>query len=251
MPVSSSRPGWRRSPPPGTSLARRSRVVHAGTGAFSRLVSSGSSVAATVAPHAPLVRRAGIKGWRFPADKDRRRTPIGHPDAAHTQGPGGSGLGAAALALVAAALAVKAAGPVLGAVAEMVHVFLMVAGVAVGAGAAALVSWLSWRRRCPTLAGAAAPCPPLPAKMARPARRSRRSGERPSYPPRASMNHLAAFIPTSTACPPTTSPPSSPGRTGRRFGPDGYEPLGTFKTGQMVQSHGHLTRGGQRVTRGA
>jgi hypothetical protein len=144
-------------------------VVHAGAGDFSRLVASSSSVAATVAPHAPLVRRAGIKGWRFPADKDRRRTPIGHPDAAHTHGPGGSGLGAAALALVAAALAVKAAGPVLGAVSEMVRVFLMVAGVAVGAGAAALVSWLSWRRRCPTLAGTGRAMPPLPTKMARPA----------------------------------------------------------------------------------
>jgi hypothetical protein len=127
----------------------------------------------------------------------RIRTAGGHPDAAHTHGPGGSGLGAAALALVAAALAVKAAGPVLGAVSEMVHVFLMVAGVAVGAGAAALVSWLSWRRRCPTLAGTGRAMPPLPTKMARPASplpQKRRAAELPAAgqhePPGGLHSHL-------------------------------------------------------------
>jgi hypothetical protein len=47
------------------------------------------------------------------------------PDGAHTHGSGGSGLGPAVLVLVGAALAVKLAGPVLGAVSELVHMLLI------------------------------------------------------------------------------------------------------------------------------
>jgi len=57
------------------------------------------------------------------------------------------GLGTAVLVAVAAALAVRAAPAVLAAAAGLVQVFLIVAGVAVGAGAAGLVGLLIWRWR--------------------------------------------------------------------------------------------------------
>jgi hypothetical protein len=89
---------------------------------------------------------------------------MGHPDGAHTHGSGG--LGTAVLLLIGAALAVKLAGPVLAAVAELLHVFLIVAGVVVGVGAASLVGLLTWRWRR-TQADAARAMPPLPSKVAR------------------------------------------------------------------------------------
>jgi hypothetical protein len=58
---------------------------------------------------------------------------MGHPDGAHTHGSGGSGLGTAVLA-------VKLAGPVLDAAAELLRVLLIAAGVIVGVGAASLVA---------------------------------------------------------------------------------------------------------------
>ena len=91
---------------------------------------------------------------------------MGHPDGAHTHGSGGDGLGTAVLVLIGAALAVKLAGPVLAAVAELLHVFLIVAGVIVGVGAASLVGLLTWRWRR-TQADAARAMPPLPSKVAR------------------------------------------------------------------------------------
>jgi hypothetical protein len=77
-----------------------------------------------------------------------------------------SGAGTAVLVGLAAALAVKLAGPVLGALAELLHVFLIVAGVVVGVGAAGLVGLLTWRWRR-TQADAARAMPPLPSKVAR------------------------------------------------------------------------------------
>ncbi len=67
---------------------------------------------------------------------------MGHPDGAHTHGSGGSGLGTAVLVVIGAALAVKLAGPVLDAAAELLHVLLIAAGVIVGVGAASLVGLL-------------------------------------------------------------------------------------------------------------
>ena len=49
--------------------------------------------------------------------------------------------------VLAATLVVKLAGPVLAAVAELLHVLLLVAGVIVGVGAASLVGLLAWRWR--------------------------------------------------------------------------------------------------------
>jgi hypothetical protein len=72
---------------------------------------------------------------------------MGHPDGAHTHGSGGSGLGTAVLVVIGAALAVKLAGPVLDAAAELLRVLLIAAGVIVGVGAASLVGLIAWRWR--------------------------------------------------------------------------------------------------------
>jgi hypothetical protein len=81
---------------------------------------------------------------------------MGHLDGAHTHGSGGSGLGAALLVILGAALFVNAAPVVLGAAAELLHVLLIVAGVVVGAGAACLVGLLAWRWRRTRLTAARA-----------------------------------------------------------------------------------------------
>jgi hypothetical protein len=67
---------------------------------------------------------------------------------------------------VSAVVVVRIAVPVLDAVAELLQVFLIVAGVIVGVGAASLVGLLTWRWRR-TQADAARAMPPLPTKMAR------------------------------------------------------------------------------------
>jgi hypothetical protein len=67
---------------------------------------------------------------------------------------------------LAAVVVVRIAVPVLDAVAELLQVFLIVAGVIVGVGAAGLVGLLTWRWRR-TQADAARAMPPLPTKMAR------------------------------------------------------------------------------------
>ena len=91
---------------------------------------------------------------------------MGHPDGAHTHGSGGSGLGEVIVIL----LAVVLLGPaVAAAVAELVHVLLIVAGVIVGAGAAGLVGLRAWQLRR-TRVDAARTMPPLPSKMVRAAR---------------------------------------------------------------------------------
>jgi len=66
--------------------------------------------------------------------------------------------------------------------AELVHVLLIMAGVAVGAGAAGLAGLLAWRLRR-TRVDAARTMPPLPSKMVRAARplpQARRAGELPA-----------------------------------------------------------------------
>jgi hypothetical protein len=68
---------------------------------------------------------------------------MGHPDGAHTHGSGGSGLGEVLVILLAVALL----GPAAAAVAELVHVLLIVAGRIVGVGAARLAGLLAWQLR--------------------------------------------------------------------------------------------------------
>jgi hypothetical protein len=112
---------------------------------------------------------------------------MGHPDGAHTHG-GGSGLGAALLVILGAALFINAAPAVLGAAAERLHVFLIVAGVAVGAGAAGAVGLLTWRWRRKRLTatraghafqGAVHPLPAV-ARAAQPLPKPRHAIERPA-----------------------------------------------------------------------
>jgi hypothetical protein len=95
-----------------------------------------------------------------------------------------------------AALAVKLAGPVLDAAAELLRVLLIAAGVIVGVGAASLVGLIAWRWR--SRKTRPAPCP-RERWWRGPLRRSRRRSERPNYPPRPSVKHRAGFIFTSTA----------------------------------------------------
>ena len=135
---------------------------------------------------------------------------MGIPDGAHTHGSGGSGIGAAVLVVIGAALVVKLAGPVLDAAAELLRVLLIATGVIVGVGAASLVGLIAWRWRSRKDAARAMPREHW---WRGPPRRSRRRGERPNYPPCPSVNHPAAFIFTSTACPLRTSSRSCATRT--------------------------------------
>jgi hypothetical protein len=72
---------------------------------------------------------------------------MGHPDGAHTHGSGGSGIGAAVLVVLGAALAVNLAGPVAAAAGELLHIVVVVAGVVLGLGAAVLAAVIGWRLR--------------------------------------------------------------------------------------------------------
>jgi len=99
---------------------------------------------------------------------------MGHPDGAH--GSGGSGLGTAVLVVIGAALAVKLAGPVLDAAAELLRVLLITAGVIVGVGAASLVGLIAWRWRSRKDAARAMPPRTLVARAAPPLPQARRSG---------------------------------------------------------------------------
>ena len=100
--------------------------------------SSGPAPAPSTGPPA-----RSATGGRPPPDTSRRTT-MGHPDGAHTHGSGGSGLGELLVILLAVALLGPA---VAAAVAELVHVLLIVAGVIVGAGAAGLAGLLAWQLR--------------------------------------------------------------------------------------------------------
>jgi hypothetical protein len=69
------------------------------------------------------------------------------------------------LVVLSAVVVVRIAGPVLAAVAELLHVFLIVAGVIVAVGAASLVGLLAWRWRR-WHPDAARAMPPLPSRAA-------------------------------------------------------------------------------------
>ena len=76
--------------------------------------------------------------------------------------------------------------------AELLHVFLIVAGVAVGAGAAGLAGLLAWQLRR-TRVDAARTMPPLPSKMVRAAQplpQERRAPELPAAPQREPPGEL-------------------------------------------------------------
>jgi hypothetical protein len=109
---------------------------------------------------------------------------MGHPDGAHTHGSGGSGIGTAVLVVIGAALAVKLAGPVLDAAAELLRVLLIAAGVIVGVGAASLVGLIAWRWRSQKDAARAMPPRTLVARAAPPLPQARRAGELPAAPQR-------------------------------------------------------------------
>ena len=114
---------------------------------------------------------------------------MGHPDGAHTHGSGGNGLGTAVLVVIGAALAVKLAGPVLDAAAELLRVLLITAGVIVGVGAASLVG-LAWRWRSRKDAARAMPPRTLVARAAPPLPQARRAGELPAAPQRETPGGL-------------------------------------------------------------
>jgi hypothetical protein len=110
---------------------------------------------------------------------------MGIPDGAHTHGRGGSGPGTAILVIVGAALAVKAAGPVVAAVGELVHVLLVVVAVVAGVAGACLVAAGAWRLyrwhhedSARTLATPPAGCGPLSPSHRR---STTRSGRRRRY----------------------------------------------------------------------
>jgi len=70
---------------------------------------------------------------------------MGHPDGAHTHG--GGGFDPMPLLIIIGAIAV--AGPVMAAVAELVHILLIVAAVLLGLAAAAVVAFIAYRLRHP------------------------------------------------------------------------------------------------------
>ncbi len=109
---------------------------------------------------------------------------MGIPDGAHTHGSGGSGIGTAVLVVIGAALAVKLAGPVLDAAAELLRVLLIAAGVIVGVGAASLVGLIAWRWRSRKDAARAMPPRTLVARAAPPLPQARRTAELPAAPQR-------------------------------------------------------------------
>ena len=108
---------------------------------------------------------------------------MGIPDGAHTHGHGGgSGLGEVLVILLAFALLGPA---VAAAVAELVHVLLIVAGVIVGVGAAGLAGLLAWQlRRTRVDAARAMPPRTLVARAAPPLLQARRASELPAAPQR-------------------------------------------------------------------
>jgi ABC-type uncharacterized transport system permease subunit len=92
---------------------------------------------------------------------------MGHPDGAHTHGSGGSGLGELVLIVLGAAVVVAVAGPVLAAVAELLDLLLIVAGICLGLAAVGVVAYVAYRvRHRPAIPARAAY--PLPRVVQRP-----------------------------------------------------------------------------------
>jgi hypothetical protein len=105
----------------------------------------------------------------------------GIPDGAHTHGSGGGGLGVAVLVVRGGALAVRLAGPVVAAAAEVVYALGIVVAATVGGVAVALIvaqAW-RWRRRRLDAARAEVLTAHLPLRAAQPLLHSRRAIERP------------------------------------------------------------------------
>jgi hypothetical protein len=100
------------------------------------------------------------------------------------------------LVLVGAALAVKLAGPVAAAAAELLHIVLIVAGVIVGVGAVSLGGLLAWRwRHSQSDAARAIAVPPRVVRAAPPL-----SAERPAIAPPAEVHlHLHGMTPEEVA----------------------------------------------------
>jgi hypothetical protein len=90
------------------------------------------------------------------------------PDRAHTDGSGGSNLGMAVLVVLGAAFAVRLAGPVLAAAAEVVYVIGIVVAATAGGAAVAFMVAQAWRwRRAPLCLGeGGAGHPAAPARAA-------------------------------------------------------------------------------------
>ena len=105
---------------------------------------------------------------------------MGHSDGAHTHGSGG-GLGEVLVILLAVALLGPA---VAAAVAELIHVLLIAAGVIAGVGAASLAGLLAWRWRSRKDAARAMPPRTLVARAAPPLPQARRTAELPAAPQR-------------------------------------------------------------------
>ena len=169
-------PGARSAPAPS---ARAPATSSAGRGAARSAPGARDAAASSAPAPAPSTGSPArsATGGRPPPGTSRR-TVMGHPDGAHTHGSGGSGLGTAVLVVIGAALAVKLAGPVLDAAAELLHVLLIAAGVIVGVGAASLVGLLAWRWRRGNDAARAMP----PRRRWRGPPRRPQGGGAPSYP---------------------------------------------------------------------
>jgi len=124
------------------------------------------------------------------------------------------------------------------AAAELLHVLVIVAGVIVGVGAISLVGLLLWRWR--RLAAARA-VPPARGAVYPLHGAARAAQPPPNSNPRSNGHQRSAC--TCTACPPRTSPPSSPGGTagtGRKPGRPPCVPQ------LIVGTRGHQRGSGRR-----
>lgn len=136
---------------------------------------------------------------------------------------GGSGIGTAILAVLAAAVVVKAAPAVLGAAAELLHAALIVVFMIAGTGAVGMVALLALKYRRARAAAAARTMPPLLSKVVRaapPLSQERRAGELPAAPqgePPGGLHFhgipaedIAAILARQTLPGPDANPPGPP-----------------------------------------
>jgi hypothetical protein len=112
------------------------------------------------------------------------------PDRAHTDGSGGSNLGMAVLVVLGAAFAVRLAGPVLAAAAEVVYVVGIVVAATAGGAAVAVLVAQAWRWRRRRLDAARAEVLTAPSAAGRPAA-PRTRGVRWSGPARSTCTCTA------------------------------------------------------------